>query len=678
MRLFQLKYFFVAAAVILLSGCDDFLDRQPLSNVTPAQYLYQETDLAAFTLNRYNFPTHAGWSMGTFDLDRHTDNQARGRSDARWAPGEWRVPSSGGSWSFNAIYQLNYFLDIVIPRHEANDLTGNAENIDHYIGEAYFLRAYEYFNRLESLGDFPIITKPLPDDMDRLIEESTRQPRHEVARFILSDLDKAIDMLKYSPPGGTNRISRWAALVFKSRVALFEGSWLEYHRNTAHVPGGPGYPGENVSIDIDSEIDFFLGEAMVAAAEVADAIPLTPNDFSGSYISEGNPYHDMFSSINLSGFDEVLFWRAYNSAENVTHNLQRYIAPWANDNGYTRAYVDNFVMENGLPIYDSNSGYHGDDFLGQLDDEGNPVPDVDGTLNTVKRDRDQRLRLFMKGVGEVTWTNGGFINGEYRHQPKPFVFEASESRMATGYAIKKGMSYDFEQYRNANIGEVGSIIFRAAEAYLNYIEASYIRNGSLDGKATSYWQEIRNRAGIEPDFMTTVNATVMSEEANNDFAAYSAGQLLSDPILYNIRRERRSEFIAEGQRYRDLRRWRALDQLMTNPYHIEGFKIWGPMQEWYDSEDLVRPEDSGTATVSSPDDGEYYNIYRIQLDGSNPYREGYRWAKAHYLDPIAIEHFSITSGVEPGTDDVGEDRLRQSPIYQNPYWPLQANAGALE
>lgn len=675
MKSLQLRFLFVVAATIIFAGCDDFLDRQPLSNVTPAQYLYQEADLAAYTLNRYNFPTHAGWSMGTFDLDRHTDNQARGRTNARWAPGEWRVPSSGGSWSFNAIYEMNYFLDIVVPRYEMDDLTGNADNIKHYIGEAYFLRAYEYFNRLVALGDFPIITEPLPDDMDRLIEESVRQPRHEVARFILSDLDKAIEMLQISPPGGTNRINHWAAQLFKSRVALFEGTWLEYHRNTAHVPGGPGYPGENVSIDIDAEIDFFLSEAMEAAAEVADAVPLTPNNFSGSYISEGNPYYDMFSSVDLSGYGEVLFWRAYNSAENVTHNLQRYIAPWANDNGFTRSYVDNFVMENGLPIYDSNSGYHGDDFLGQLDSEGNPIPDVEGTLNTVKRDRDQRLQLFMKGVGEVTWTNH-LIDGNYRHEPAPFVFEASENRMATGYAIKKGMSYDHNQYANANIGEVGSIVFRAVEAYLNYIEASYVLTGALDGKASNYWQQIRSRAGIEPDFMVTVNATNMSEEARNDFAAFSGGELLSDPILYNIRRERRSEFIAEGHRYRDLKRWRALDQLITNPHHIEGFKIWGPMQEWYSSDELIRPEDGGTATVSSPEDGEYYQIYRVNMDGSNPYREGYRWAKAHYLDPVAIEHFSITSGAEDGSDNA--DQLSQSPIYQNPYWPLQASGSAIE
>ena len=44
--------------------------------------------------------------------------------------------------------------------------------IKHYIGEMYFLRAYQYFNKLVSLGDFPIVTEVLPDETEVLKEES--------------------------------------------------------------------------------------------------------------------------------------------------------------------------------------------------------------------------------------------------------------------------------------------------------------------------------------------------------------------------------------------------------------------------------------------------------------------------------------------------------------------------
>ena len=42
-----------------------------------------------------------------------------------------------------------------------------------------------------------------------------------------------------------------------------------------------------------------------------------------------------------------------------------------------------------------------------------------------------------------------------------------------------------------------------------------------------------------------------------DWGAYTAGQLV-DPTLYNIRRERRCELMAEGLRWMDLKRWRAM------------------------------------------------------------------------------------------------------------------------
>ena len=84
-----------------------------------------------------------------------------------------------------------------------------------------------YYSKLVSLGDFPIITETLPDDHETLTKASIRRPRNEVARFILDDLDKAINMMLETSPNGKNRLSKKVALLFKSRVALFEGTWFE-------------------------------------------------------------------------------------------------------------------------------------------------------------------------------------------------------------------------------------------------------------------------------------------------------------------------------------------------------------------------------------------------------------------------------------------------------------------
>ena len=77
-------------------------------------------------------------------------------------------------------------------------------------------------------------------------------------------------------PPVSNRLTRDCAALLKSRVALFEGTWEKYHKGTARVPGGPGWPGaqkdylKNFSINIDNEIRYFLEEAKKAAQLVAD------------------------------------------------------------------------------------------------------------------------------------------------------------------------------------------------------------------------------------------------------------------------------------------------------------------------------------------------------------------------------------------------------------------------
>ena len=82
----------------------------------------------------------------------------------------------------------------------------------------------------------------------------------------------------------------------------------------------------------------------------------------------------------------------------------------------------------------------------------------------------------------------------------------------------------------------------------------------IDSKADGYWKQLRTRAGVDPDYNKAIAATDMQKEAENDWGAYSHGKLI-DKTLYNIRRERRCEFIGEGFRKDDLYRWRSLDQL---------------------------------------------------------------------------------------------------------------------
>lgn len=660
---------FMLLACLVFTACNDLLDQEPMSEISPEYYLNEETQLEAYVNGMYIniLPYHASWNYGTFQTDQHTDNQAYMTVSSKYVPGEWKVSQNDGSnWYFGNIYNCNYFLDNVLSKYESRSLAGSEAKLRHYIGEVYFMRAHEYFKRYQLFGDFPIVDHVLKDDLAELTEASKRMPRNEVARFILSDLDKAIDFMGTRIENRRTRINKECALLLKSRVALYEGTFLKYFKGTAFVPQGTGWPGGEKEYNkgysypggsIDNEIDFFLSEAISAAKAVADVVTLTQN--TGLVQQDAsepvNPFMDMYASVDLSGYGEVLLWREYNKGLGITHGVGESAQRGNYATGVTRGMAEGFLMANGLPVYAANSGYEGDDYI-----------------SNVRAGRDSRLTLFLKEPGQknVLWENTAGSN-TVLIEPAPNLLGSDASRLySTGYALRKGNPWDAIHLAN-NGTYTGSITFRGAEALLNYIEAYYEKNNTLDGTARQYWQMIRERAKVDTDIDKTIQATDITKEAANDWGAYSGGILLNDPVLYNIRRERRCELMAEGLRWMDLQRWRSLDQMISTPYHIEGFKLWGPMQEWYKNNDgvssLVYGLNNTTSNVSPPERSLYLRPYE-KVSGSLALN-GYRWMMAHYLYPVAIQDLLITSQ---------ENDLSTSPIYQNPGWPKTADASALE
>ncbi|MGV8962434.1 MAG: RagB/SusD family nutrient uptake outer membrane protein [Candidatus Saccharimonadaceae bacterium] len=666
MKIKRLNISFVLAALIALvafNACDDFLDRKPLDQVSPAAYLNSEADLASYPINYYTsvFPTHGGFGVGMGAIDNNTDNQATtDPSLGLYEPGNRLVPANG-SLGMGNIRGFNFFLQEVLPKKAAGKLTGNSQNIDHYIGEIYMLRAAELFNKLKSYGDFPIVKTVLLDQQELLVESAKRQPRNMVARQIISDLDSAVILLK-SAPFNKVRLSKEAALLLKSRVALYEASYLSYHRSTPRVPGEPGWPGAKMSynsgftINLDTEINYFLDQAMASSKEVADKATLTENTGvlnppSRTKFSGWNPYFEMFGDRNMGKYSEILFWRQYDLSLNITHGVSIYIERGGNT-GITKGFVDSYLMKNGLPYYAPASGYEGDVTIAKMEDK-----------------RDDRLQLFVFDENDLLT-----VKRDTNYFGVPSIINLKETKDVTGFRSRKYLNYDPTEVPGSDLtATAGSPIFRAAEAYLTYMEASYMKNKSIDATASNYWKAIRARAGVDTDFNKTIAATDMTTEGKGDWAAYSGGKLV-DATLYNIRRERRDEFISEGLRYDDLMRWRSMDQVKN--YVIEGFNLW---DEAYKNKQYTDPkpgevtsagliaDGSSKANVSSKSLSKYLRPYQIVNSATNTIYNGYNWSEANYLAPIPFRQMQLAS-----PDETAEN----SNLYQNPYWPVAPNAKA--
>ena len=325
------KLFFIILVLVSTSlfnsSCNkDFLDLTPADQISDPEFWTSPQDMELFINGLYS--VLPGWlasgSGGNPLLDAGTDMAI---AVGLWLPtknrmdGTINIPSSGGGWTWTDVRNVNYFL-------------ANASRVpdgglkDHYIGEAHFFRAWNYFNLMKQFGDLPIITKPLaPDDKDLLF--AARSSRTDVANFIISDLDMAISKLKKKSDVPAQRISRDIANLFLARVSLYEGTWEKYHRNDVFKGTTDGTA--------------FLTKAAQAAKAVMDG---------GVYsLVTGNPnsvYHDLFNQINLSTNSEILLWRSYSTAQGDAFTNQLW--NWPHGSGYTQDLIRTYLCTDGLPI----------------------------------------------------------------------------------------------------------------------------------------------------------------------------------------------------------------------------------------------------------------------------------------------------------------------------------------
>ena len=658
------KVLVIGALTLVGTSCaNDFLDRKPLDQVEPKQFYKTTEQLHTFVMTQYEAFTsfNQNYSAGFATLDNGTDNQAQKGSPNRrlFSQDNWKVPSVE-SLGVNTIRDINYFIQQVEANIKDQVIIGPENVINQMLGEAYFFRAFQYFDRLKTYGDFPIVTEPLPEDKKILVEQSKRQPRNEVARFILKDLDKAIELLPAAVVRN-QRLTKRAAHLFRSRVALFEGTFEKYHAGSGRVPGDASWPGKDKewnkgkTFNQAGEIKYFLTEAMKDAKIVADAVQLTPNTGvtnPTTSVYGWNPYFEMFGVQNPSAYPEVLLWREYNRTASVVHHTSNRMTT-GTGTGWTRGLVESFLTKEGKPYYAVASTRS------------------DATIKDVKNGRDGRLQLFMFAEDDVSAFRPNQID---RFKQAEFL-TAEETKESTGYRQRKGKNYDPANLTAGVNDDSGYIIFRASEAYLNYIEASYLLSGSLTAEAKAYWEKLRVRAGIDANTLdATLDATDMSKEADvkrasYDWAAFSGGKAI-DKTLYSIRRERRCEFAGEGMRMFDLKRWRAMDQVKD--YQLEGVNFWEKIHEYEyfidknTKKSKLKDDGSGDANISARTLSKYVRPYQIVQKNNDMYN-GYTFYQAHYLSPFSVEEMQLCS---PTKDE------KNSNLYQNPGWPTVANKHA--
>lgn len=490
----------------LILGCTEVLDKGPLDEVTEQTYWTSAADLE---LNVNQFYPQLRGTIDYPDLDTHTDN-LQPISPSGVLNGTRSVPESGGGWGWNNIREINYFLE------NAPQVTqGPQSELDQYIGEGYFFRAWFYFQKVKRFGGVPWYEEVLNIDSEGLYAE--RQPRNVIVDHIIEDLDRAIDLLQDKSEVGINRVNREAALAFKSRVALYEGTWEKYHAGT--VFGVEGSNGQ---------------EYIQMAAEVSEQLI---DEGNLSLYSTGNPGEDywrLFNHSDLTGNPEAILVESVDPELDLGTWIWTYLNGERGDGtGLTKQLVESYLAKDGRPISVSDE-YQGDT-----------------TLEETVTNRDPRLRQTMWVPGQI----------QINYQPEPLIFDypalhkGGSDMSTTGYMIRKGSTPDPEQNQGSSssrYGEIDGMVFRYAEVLLNFAEAKAELGTLTQADLDKSINVIRERVAMPP-----LNISVGYTDPNWNFPELS-------PIMNEIRRERRIELALEGFRHDDLMRWAAADEIIQD------------------------------------------------------------------------------------------------------------------
>lgn len=147
------KFLHIATALLFAgftSSCSDFLDRYPLDELSDSSFWKTENDAMMAVTDIYGcLPT---WDQ---DEDINSDNAVHG---IKWAAGNISkgiYDPMDQSWagSYTPIRQCNLVLEKV------KDIEMSDESRKKIEGQAYFFRAFVYFNLIRSFGDVPYIDK---------------------------------------------------------------------------------------------------------------------------------------------------------------------------------------------------------------------------------------------------------------------------------------------------------------------------------------------------------------------------------------------------------------------------------------------------------------------------------------------------------------------------------------
>ena len=516
--------------------------------------------------------------------DQRSDNMVNSAPNTR-LNGLLTLSGAAKLSNYDYIRNVNFMIENIDNNKEVS-----AEK-DHFIGEAYYFRAWYYFGLVRDFGDVTWVDQVL--EMDEV--NAPRDSRLVVVDNMLKDLDFAIAHLKERSNSATMRVHRDVARALKAEIALFEGTWQKYHK----LANDEFYSQEVTDTKIN---DYFI--------QARDASKAIMDRGVWSISKNGvNPYQNLFVTLNLSTNPEVLWWKEYDAADNIGHSVTRYINEGGGQTGISQSLVNDYLTIDGT-VYSQQQ---------RANDQKTYGKELSPAL------RDPRLAQTVSIPGTQMKPDGTV----YKFPPLDVT---TYHQNTTGFSMLKFNEYD-TKYQATVSGEGKSqapaIQYRYAEILLMYAEAL----AELDGAGNSNEIKtallpLRERAGMpEVDFDREYNSSV----------DYPFNNL--DKFIQAVRRERRVELALEGYRFDDISRWAAAGKLISGKLPLGALFTGSTLEAENAPTGYYKGKLIVGANIQINADG-YIDPYKVQM----PNGYGFN-INRDYLLPISERMISLTGGL---------------------------------
>ena len=566
-----LKYTFAIVLALALGSCDKMFEslEGDLTRMSEEDMFYTQAGLERLLSHVYSTIP-----MDAFNTkDQHTTLATYSKAN------DYDIAVTG-FWDYKKMRSINQLIQKVDLSLEHKAI--NEETRDQILGEAIFARAWCYFAMVRRYGGVPIVTVPLDDQYDGDTNEGLYIPRStekETWDFVISELDRAAELLPDEPKGGNFRASKWAALALQSRVALYAATLSKYWSKEA-IPSSYKAVQEKLTYMEASYADAYFAKCIEACEKIMNSGKFSLYGGATTSVSKAK---ENLTDLFLNRQDcEFIFGKAFKDG-----------TPDA-DNGFDRNNSPNQKHGTG-----TNAGWGNysitSDFVDQFDNYNAAGGRADGTVKTRNDGKEDiyfqqignSASSFDKSADFITYANpqDPFLDKDARFQAW-VLYPGSEFRGVTivaqaGYWLPDG-KLEFYQENSSKVGgvtyyELGADSQNGMSAYIDIGNSgtsnhSYfwstgfgIRkfldpNTPLD-KSTSPWCEIRYAEVLlnyaEAYAESDKGNAATAKKALNDIRHRAAFTDDIEPTLENVLHERRIEFAFEGHETYTLWRRRA-------------------------------------------------------------------------------------------------------------------------